>query len=530
MANPKFAFRALFKAPFVTIVAIVSLALGIGANAAIFSIFNQVLLNELPVPQPERLVNLGAPGPKPGNMSCNESGPCSEVFSYPMFRDLQREQTAFTDIAAHRGFRASLAYRGQSTFGQGYVVSGSYFPVLGVQPALGRLLDTGDDRIEGESPVVVLSHAYWTSRFASDPSVLNDIITVNGHQLTIVGVAAKGFNGTTFGPLAQVFVPITMRLKMEPNRPGFDNRRAYWPYLFARLKPGVTIDTARAQLNGPYRAILTSVEAPLQQGMSAETLERFKARELTITEGHRGQSNVDRDAKAPLTILLGVTALVLFIACANIANLLLARSAGRAGEMAVRLSLGASRRQLVSQLLAEACLLALFGGVAGLVVAQWTLHAIASMLPPEAASAIDIGIDRTVLLFAGALSLGTGLLFGLFPALHSTKPDLVSTLKNQAGQPSGARAAARFRTSLATAQVALSMALLVSAGLFLKSLSNISRVDVGIQVDHLITFFVSPELNGYSRERSRQFLERLETELAAQGCGAAAVFPPLPPE
>jgi predicted permease len=522
MAKLKFAVRTLFKTPFVTIVAIVSLALGIGANAAIFSIFNQVLLAALPVQEPERLVNLSSPGPRSGSVSCNQAGPCSMVFSYPMFRDLQRDQTVFTDIAGHRVFGASLAYRGESMTGQGVLVSGSYFPALGVQPALGRLLAPGDDNAPGETAVAVLSHAYWTSRFAADPNVLNSPLTINGHQFTIVGVAPRGFKGTTFPTAPHVFVPITMHPKMEPNRMPFDDRQSYWVYLFARLKPDVSMESARSQMDARYRAILNEADVPLQKGMGPETLARFKAMELVLEEGHRGQSRANSEAKAPLLILMGVTALVLFIACANIANLLLARAAGRAAEMAVRLSLGAGRAQLVGQLLLESCLLAVLGGAAGLLVARWTLDAIASMLPPEATSTLTIAIDTPVLLFAGALSLGTGLLFGLYPALHSTKPDLVSTLKNQAGQPSGARAAARFRATLATVQIALSMALLVSAGLFVKSLVNISRVDLGLNAANLVTFSVSPELNAYTPERSRQLFERLEDALAALP-GAASV-------
>jgi predicted permease len=522
MAKLKFAVRTLFKTPFVTIVAIVSLALGIGANAAIFSIFNQVLLAALPVQEPERLVNLSSPGPRSGSVSCNQAGPCSMVFSYPMFRDLQRDQTVFTDIAGHRVFGASLAYRGESMTGQGVLVSGSYFPALGVQPALGRLLAPGDDNAPGETAVAVLSHAYWTSRFAADPNVLNGSLTINGHQFTIVGVAPRGFKGTTFPTAPHVFVPITMHPKMEPNRMPFDDRQSYWVYLFARLKPDVSMESARSQMDARYRAILNEADVPLQKGMGPETLARFKAMELVLEEGHRGQSRANSEAKAPLLILMGVTALVLFIACANIANLLLARAAGRAAEMAVRLSLGAGRAQLVGQLLLESCLLAVLGGAAGLLVARWTLDAIASMLPPEATSTLTIAINTPVLLFAGALSLGTGLLFGLYPALHSTKPDLVSTLKNQAGQPSGARAAARFRATLATVQIALSMALLVSAGLFVKSLVNISRVDLGLNAANLVTFSVSPELNAYTPERSRQLFERLEDALAALP-GAASV-------
>jgi predicted permease len=228
-----------------------------------------------------------------------------------------------------------------------------------------------------------------------------------------------------------------------------------------------------------------------------------------------GQSNLHGGARAPLTLLLGVTGFVLLIACANIANLLLARSAARAGEMAVRLSIGAGRWQLVRQLLTESCLLAAFGGAASILVARWTIDLIQAMLPREAADTIQSGIDPEVVLFTVAVAVGTGLLFGLFPALHSTRPDLVTALKGTSGQPSGARAAARFRATLATVQIALSMALLISAGLFTKSLFNVSRVDLGLKVDNVITFGVSPSLNGYSKERSAELFARLEQELAA---------------
>jgi len=514
MLNLKLALRTLFKTPFVTIVAIVSLALGIGANAAIFSLFNQLLLQPLPVPEPARLVNLAAPGPKPGSQSCTQAGDCDTVFSYPMFRDLENVQTPFTGIAAHVSFGANLSARGQTQNGEGMLVSGSYFPVLGITPAIGRLLTPGDDRVPGESHVVVLSYAYWQNRFASDPAVLNQPLIVNGQTMTIVGVAPKGFDGTTLGVKPDVYAPITMRGFSQPFK-GFDNRRSYWAYLFARLKPGVSIGQARVALATPYRSIVNDVEAPLQKGMSEQTLARFNAKPVLLEPGSRGQSSVSRQAKAPLTLLLGVTAFVLLIACANIANLLLARGAARAGEMAVRLSIGAGRGQLVRQLLGESCLLALLGGVGGIVVAQWTLNLMAALLPAEATDTVTLKIDPIVMLFAAALAIGTGVLFGLFPALHSTRPDLVSALKGQSGQPSGARTAARFRTSLATAQIALSMALLVSAGLFTRSLFNVSRVDLGLKADNVLMFRISPELNGYTYDQSRQLFERLEDELAA---------------
>jgi predicted permease len=517
MLHLRFALRTLFKAPFVTVVAILSLALGIGANAAIFSMFNEVLLRRLPVAEPEALVNLLAPGPKPGNQSSNQAGGSESTFSYPMFRDLERAQTAFTGMAAHRVFGANVAARGSTATGEGMMVSGGYFGLLGIQPALGRLIGPGDDRVPGESRVAVLSHAFWEARFGGDPDVLSQPLVVNGQPLTIVGVAPRGFSGTTLGALPHVFVPITLREQMQPGITSttFENRRNYWMYVFARLKPGFSIEQAHQAINVPYRAILDDVEAPLQEGMSDQTMARFRAREVGLEPGAHGQTRISQEATAPLTLLLGVTALVLLIACANIANLLLARSAARAGEMAIRLSIGASRWQLVRQLLLESCLLALFGGIGGVVVARWTLDAVVSLLPADAVRTMQFDMDGTALMFAAALSVGTGLLFGLFPALHSTRPDLVSSLKGQAGQPSGARNAARFRTTLATAQIALSMALLIAAGLFTKSLFNVARVDLGLEVDDVITFGVSPPLNGYSPEQTLQFFERLEDALAA---------------
>jgi len=514
MLNLKFALRMLVKTPFVTAVAIVSLALGIGANAAIFSLFDQVLLRPLPVPEADRLVNLAAPGPKPGSQSCNQAGDCDQTFSYAMFRDLERVQTPFTGIAAHVSFGANLSAHGQTENALGMLVSGSYFHVLGIAPAIGRLLSPDDDKAPGESHVVVIAYQYWQRRFGADPSVVGQPLIVNGQTMTIVGVAPEGFDGTTLAIRPYVYAPITMRGFSQPFK-GFDNRRSYWAYLFARLKPGVTIEQARTAMATPYRQIVTDVEAPLQKGMSDQTLALFKTKPLLVDAGRHGQSSTNKEARAPLSLLLGVTAFVLVIACANIANLLLARGAARAGEMAVRLSIGAGRGQLVRQLLGESLLLAICGGIGGLVVAQWTLNLMASLLPRQAVDRITLSINPTVMLFAGALAIGTGLLFGLFPALHSTRPDLVSALKGASGQPAGARSAARFRTSLATAQIALSMALLVSAGLFTKSLFNVARVDLGLKADNVIMFAVSPELNGYKPEQSRQLFERMEDELGA---------------
>ncbi len=514
MRSLKLAIRTLFRTPFITAIAIVSLALGIGATAGIFSVFHQVLLQSLAVPDPSELVNLGAPGPKPGFGSCGRAGDCEVVFSYAMFRDLQTAQTVFTDIAAHVGFSANLASEAQTSSGEGLLVSGSYFPVLELQPALGRLLNSNDDKVVGESRVVVLSYNYWSSRFGLDPTILNKQVIVNGQSLTIVGVAPQGFDGTTIGMRPAVFVPITMRAVLDVAT-GWSLRTDYWAYLFARLRPGVTIEAARASLGTQYHAIINDVEALLQKDISAQTMARFRAKAILLAPGGRGQSSVPDEAKTPLRLLLGVTAFVLLIACANIANLLLARSAARAGEMAIRLSIGASRARLIGQLLTESLLLAVLGGTAGLVVAHWTLVLVISLLPPEVQRTIAFSISGTVILFGIGLTFATGLLFGLFPALHSTRPDLVSTLKNQAGQPSGAKGAARARMLLATSQIALAMLLLASSGFFVKSLLNVSRLDLGFKIDHVVTFGLSPDLNGYSVDRTRLFFQRLEDELRA---------------
>ena len=519
LANIRLATRVLIRTPVVTSVAVVSLALGIGSNAAIFSLYSQFLLRPLPVAEPERLVNLEAPGPKPGLTSCNGAGGCDEVFSYPMFRDLQRQQTVFTDVAAHVGFVASVAYQGR-TLGlvQGMQVSGSYFPALGSVPALGRLFGPEVDEPIGGQPIAVVSHDFWRDDLGGARDVLGDALIVNGQPLTIVGVAPAGFRGTTLNMPSVIFVPITMHAKLVRNveEGRFEDRRSYWTYLFARLRPEVTLDQARAATAPLYRSILTEVEAPLQTGMSDQTTAQFVARALPIRDGRRGQSQMHDAVNLPLLLLLGVTAVVLLIACANISNLLLARSTGRASEMAMRLSLGASRRHLLTQLLTESCLLAFIGGAAGLVVAQWTLRFIGALLPPEGADLFQWTLDPYAVPFTGAVSLTTGVLFGLFPAFHCTRGLLMEALKDVAGQPGGTRTAARFRNGLVVAQLALAMMLLVAAGLFLQSLTNVTRIDLGIRTNDIVTFRLSPGLNGATDAQAQALFERVQTELAAQ--------------
>jgi predicted permease len=346
--------------------------------------------------------------------------------------------------------------------------------------------------------------------------MLNQMLVVNGQAMTIVGVARRGFYGTTVGSRPDVFVPITMRRLMWPGSEAFEDRRGYWAYLFARLKPGVTLEQARTALNAQYHTILNEVEAPLQKGMSEQTMARFKATPVVLEGGRRGQSILfAADVRIWLEMLLGITGFVLIIACANVANLLLARGAAREAEISLRLSMGASRGQIVRQLMAESCLLALLAGGAGILAGQWTLDLISSFFPVQDLTNFDFSLDGRALLFAALLALGTALGFGLYPAAHASRSNLMLPLKSQAGQPTATKSRTRFRTGLVVTQIALSLTLLVVAGLFARSLLNVSHEKLGMNADHVITFGISPERNGYSHQRSLQLFERLEDWLTA---------------
>jgi predicted permease len=517
MRNLKLALRTLARTPFVTVVAALSLGLGIGANSAIYSIFHTIMLKKLDVPEPGRLVNLSAPGPKNGSQSCGQAGSCEDVFSYAMFRDLQKSQPkAFAALVAHRDFSANISYEKQATSAQGMLVSGSYFSTLGVQPALGRLLTPADDANRDESPVAVLSHRYWEMKLGRDASVVGKTLTVNGKALTIVGVAAPDFESTTLGNRPSFFVPLAMAPSItEYGSRRLEDRRSYWLYVFGRLAPGATIDQAKAAINSVYSPILRDVEAQLQRNMADSVLPRFKAKQILVSEGSRGQSDMGGGTKQPLILLFAITGLVLLIACANIANLLLARATNREMEMAVRLSLGATRRQLLAQLITESVTLAALGGLASLLFATGTLRGIVAMMPPDVAEELPLAMSWPAVGFAAMLSLLTGLAFGLFPALHSTRPDLVTALRNNSGKLAGGRAARRFRTGLATAQIALAMALLMTAGLFVKSLWKINHVEPGVSVDKLVTFSLSAGQSGYDTLRARALFDRVERELAS---------------
>jgi predicted permease len=516
LSDVRYCLRGFAQRPLFAFVIVATLALGISINAAVVSLYDQVLVRELPVTAPHELVNLASPGPKQGSSSTNDGGTQDEIFSYPMFRDLERADGPFVGIAAHRIVETNLSFEGGTIAGEGMLVSGSYFPLLGVAPAVGRLLDANDDRVAGEADAVVLSYAYWQSQFNADPGVVGRTLVVNGKPLTIVGIAPQGFHGTTIGARPQVFLPITFSwLGGASSFPDHENRRSYWAYLFARLKPGVSLAQAAAAINEPYRSILNDVDAPLLEDVGAEQLERFRAKTIVLTPGERGQSRIDDNSRAPLTILLVSTALVLLIASVNVANLLLARGSTRVGEIAVRVALGASRARLLTLLLVEVLLLAAAAAVVSLPLTFGALHGIRSLLPLTATESLDFVIDTAVVVATVGLAVLSTLVFGLIPALK-----LMRAQANPGQQTGGARqtvgkAAARFRAGLTSAQIALSMALLVLAGWFAQSMFNVTRVDVGFRVDSLSVFSIAPERNGYTPARSADLFDRLEQELAA---------------
>jgi predicted permease len=510
-----FAVRPTFAA-----VIVLTLAVGIGVNVAIYAIFDGMLLRPVPAAHsPDELVNLAAPGPdlKPGSLSCDLAGDCQDVFSYPMFRDLERVQEPFTGIAAHRMVETNLAFHGETLSGTGVLVSGSYFGVLGIQPAHGRLLGPQDDTADGSADSVVLSHRYWQNALGADPGVVGQALVVNGRPLTIVGVAAREFQGTSRPAVPDVFVPITFRWRDERGAlPNFDDRRNYWVYLFARLKPGVSAAQAEAAINRPYRAILNDVEAPLQLGMSEQALAQFRVKTLTVKPGARGQSWILDGSGVPLSILLVAATTVLLIACVNIANLMLTRGATRVGEMAVRLSIGAAPSRLVALLFVESALLALAAALVSLPLTLATLRWIETLVPAEQAASFDFGLNSGLAGIAVVVALLCALMFALFPVLKLARTQPGQVLHSQSTRSTGGKAANRFRVALVTAQIALSMMLLVLAGLLAQSLANAARVDLGIRVESLLSFTISPARNGYTPADSAALFDRIEEEVAAR--------------
>ena len=506
----RFALRSLRRAPAFTFVIVATLGLGVGANTAIFSLMDQVLLRMLPVRDPAALVLLDGPGPFSGR----SNGP--QVFSVPMFRGLQEgSRDVVEGLFARFETSATLAVGRQSERISAELVSGGYFPLLGVPAVLGRTLGPEDDRAPAGHPVAVLSYGFWQRRFGGQSNVLNQDIRINGHPMTIVGVAARDFGGVEMSAAVDVFVPLMMKAQMTPTWDDLDSWRSRWINVMGRLKPGVSPDEAAAALNVAYRQLLQEDLKTITRLPGGTFRERFLAKNLQVLPGAKGRSQLRSQFSTPLVVLMGMVGLVLLIACANVANLLLARAASQQKEVAIRLALGAGRWRVVRTRLTECAVLAAAGAVLGVIVAWWTTGLLIETLPfDRAARTLSSEPDGRVVLFALAVSSVTALLFGLAPAFQATKPALTAALKDDAGTVAGSGRQARFRKGLVVVQVALSVLLLAGAGLFARSLYNLRTLNPGFVTENLLQFSVDPALSGYSRERAQSLFTQMRDQLA----------------
>jgi len=483
--------------------------LGIGANTAIFTLINQIVLQLLPVQHPEQLVLLSWKGSHYGSNTGSNS------LSYPMYQEIRDKNHVFSGMFAKFGNGLSLTIDGQTELVSGEFVTGNYFPVLGIHPAIGRLFSASDDLHQSGHPVAVISYSFWKTRFARDPAILGKRVLINGYPFTFIGVSQDGFDGVEVGSSPQIRIPMTMKNELTTSY-NLNDRRGRFAQVFGRLKPGESLEHAKAGLQPLFHQII-SYEVQLKSFATAteQTKQEFLRASLDVLPGSKGRSNLRRQFSDPLWALMGMVGLVLLIACSNVANLLIARAAARQKEIAVRLAVGANRGRLISQLLTESLLLSLAGGAAGLAFAILLDRALIAFLPvgitPLTLSAIP---DARVLAFTAIISVSTGLLFGLAPALQATRPALAGTLKDQAGSVVGG-ASVRLRKSLVVLQVALSLLLLIGAALFLQSLRNLRDLNPGFETRSLLSFAVSPALNGYKPERSLDFYHQLTERVSA---------------
>jgi len=522
-ADLRLALRGLRRNPLFATVAILSLALGIGANTAIFTLIDQVLLRKLPVTRPEELVMLYQQG------AHNGSNMGTRMHAYPIYQDYQERAEPLAEVICRRLVPASVSIDNQTERLQAELVSGNYFSMLGVKPALGRVFNSKeDDQSYGGHPVVVLGYDYWVNRFARDPGVVGRKILVNNAPMTIVGVSAAGFAGIDPAQSPQIRVPILMKEAMLPEWTWLQagNRRARWVQVFARLKPGYTVESAKAPLQGLFTQIRTyEMTLPAAKDWSAYSREQFMKGRLLVESAAMGFSGLRNQFSTALIVLMSMVGLVLLIACANVANLLIARGFMRQREIAVRLSLGASRWRLVRQLLVESLMLSLIGGVVGLGLAFLLTRGLISLVPAGSAPLLVTPTpDLRILAFTFALTGATGIIFGLLPALRASRPDPWTTLKDTVGSIAGAGGSLFLRKGLVTVQVALSFLLLFGAGLFVRSLQNLQGTNTGVALDNLITFQVSPALSGYDNPRGNDFYQRLLDRLnSAPGVKSAAI-------
>jgi putative ABC transport system permease protein len=515
--NIRYALRQLRKNPGFTLVAVLTLAVGIGANAAIFSLVDQVLLKRLPVSEPDRLVQLKFAGSDTGHTSAF-GGDDFLFFSYPMYRDLRDQNSVFAGMLCMFPAQVGIQWHNMPSLANSELVSGNYFSLLGVRPAIGRLFIPQDSAARGASTFVVLSYRYWAEHFASDPSVINQAVLINGSPFTIIGVVQPGFNSVISGTTPDLFVPITMKGQMMPGWDELEDRRSKWLNIVARLKPGVTVQQAEAGINPLWKS-LRAMELESITAKSQRFRDRFVANSyVTLLDASKGFSPLREKMRVPLLILMGMVGLLTLMATANVGSLLLVRATGRTREMSVRYSLGATRKRVIGQLLVEGLALGITGGAIGLALSPVLAKALINFINPTATTAGMTSLssvpDRNVVLFCFLVSVGASVLFSLAPIVQFYRPKVGPALKQQTG--TGEIAHARFRRFTVGMQIGLSLILLVGAGLFSRSLANLKSVDVGFVTDHLLTFQLDPQMAGYQPGAVSPLYKRLIDTLSAE--------------
>lgn len=505
----RYALRMLTKNPAFAGVVVLTLALGIGANAAIFSLLDKVLLQSLPVANPDQLGVLTAYDPKDGP-------DIDSTFSYFMYKDLRDRNSVFSGVLARGGVQMNVTYGDQTERVRGELVSGNFFDVLGVRPWAGRLFTQEDDSTLGAHPVAVLSYRFWESRFNKDPNLIGKTILVNETAVTVLGVTPPGFFGVNLSDNPDVRVPLMMTPVFNPRPPTrLTSRRHQWLSVMARRKPDVTVEQAQASLNVTYQQIRELEAQEYAASNPNFNRERFMTQRIAMTPGEQGLRYLQTELKTSLLLLFGATCAVLLILCANLANLMMARATVRASETAVRLALGAGRMRLLRQWLTEGVVLALMGGAAGVFIALWIKVGLVAFIPQDYSANLSSSLDWRLYLFILAVSILLGLAFSLAPAIQAARQVLAPGLQLDSRSFTSAGRLLSLRSALILVQVALSLPLLVTAVLLVKSLQNLRARDTGFNKENVLFASVNPTLNGYSKEKTAAFFEELMTRTRA---------------
>jgi predicted permease len=503
----RYAVRQLRKSPGFATVAILTLALGIGANTAIFSLLDQALLRSLPVKDVDRLVLLKYSGSNTGHIQSRADG--HFYFSYPMYRDLRDRNSVFSGLIATDWTLVGVQWHNQPDLVAAELVSGNYFDVLELQPALGRLFVASDDLVPDANPVAVLGFSYWQRRFGTDPRILNQNILVNGHPFTVVGVAPPRFHSVVMGDTPDLFVPMMMRAEIMPGNKDLEDRRSSWLNILGKLKPGINREQADAGIAPLWYSIRSDELKEIKNG-SDDFRSRFVAKShLFVLDGAKGFSPLRGDVRMPLVIVMCMVGLVTLMACANVGSLLLVRASGRIREMSVRYALGAKRKRVLQQLLVEGLLLGLAGGLFGMLLAPRVSAVLINTVWSGATGDLPFSAkpDLRIFLFNCALALFASLLFSLAPAAQFWRPDLAPSLKQQ-GMTSRS-SSLRFRRVSVALQIGLGLMLLVGAGLFVRTLHNLKSLSAGFATDHLLTFGIDPRMAGYEPARTFALYRRV---------------------